>query len=103
MSEPDVAWHFDGQAFTGWCSRNGQLSAGEVPIQVMVAPPHEFTRGSHGTTEWQVGDLVHHQTFSYGEVLTVSGRDHTLEATIRFEGVGVKHLALHWANLEKIL
>ncbi|MCB1000795.1 MAG: ATP-binding domain-containing protein [Acidimicrobiales bacterium] len=50
----------------------------------------------------QVGDDVEHPTFGEGIILEVRGDGDRAEATIRFRGVGTKHLSLAWAPLKKL-
>ncbi len=50
----------------------------------------------------RVGDDVEHPTFGEGIILEVRGDGDRAEATIRFSGVGTKHLSLAWAPLKKI-
>ena len=49
----------------------------------------------------RVGDDVEHPTFGEGIILEVRGEGDRAEATIRFAGVGTKHLSLAWAPLKK--
>jgi DNA helicase-2/ATP-dependent DNA helicase PcrA len=50
----------------------------------------------------KVGDDVEHPTFGEGIILEVRGSGDRAEATIRFAGVGTKHLSLAWAPLKKL-
>jgi DNA helicase-2/ATP-dependent DNA helicase PcrA len=49
----------------------------------------------------RVGDDVEHPTFGEGTILEIRGSGERAEATIRFPGVGTKHLSLAWAPLTK--
>jgi DNA helicase II / ATP-dependent DNA helicase PcrA len=49
----------------------------------------------------RVGDDVEHPTFGEGTILEIRGSGERAEATIRFAGVGTKHLSLAWAPLTK--
>ncbi len=49
-----------------------------------------------------VGDDVEHPTFGEGVIVDVRGEGDRAEATIRFRGVGTKHLSLAWAPLKKL-
>ncbi len=50
----------------------------------------------------RVGDDVEHPAFGEGVIIEIRGTGDTAEATIRFRGVGTKHLALAWAPLKKL-
>ena len=50
----------------------------------------------------EVGDDVEHPTFGEGIILEVRGEGDRAEATVRFPGVGTKHLSLAWAPLKKL-
>jgi DNA helicase II / ATP-dependent DNA helicase PcrA len=50
----------------------------------------------------KIGDDVEHPTFGEGIILEVRGEGDRAEATIRFQGVGTKHLSLAWAPLKKL-
>ncbi len=50
----------------------------------------------------QVGDDVEHPTFGEGIILEIRGEGDRAEATVRFPGVGTKHLSLAWAPLKKL-
>jgi DNA helicase-2/ATP-dependent DNA helicase PcrA len=52
--------------------------------------------------ELKVGDDVHHATFGDGVIIELRGSGDKAEATVRFAGVGTKHLALGWAPLKKL-
>ena len=47
-------------------------------------------------------DDVEHPAFGEGVIIEIRGTGDTAEATIRFRGVGTKHLALAWAPLKKL-
>jgi DNA helicase-2/ATP-dependent DNA helicase PcrA len=49
----------------------------------------------------RVGDDVVHPTFGEGVVVELRGEGDRAEASVRFPGVGTKHLALAWAPLQK--
>ncbi len=49
-----------------------------------------------------VGDVVNHQRFGKGNVLSIEGKNADLKAEIRFENGGVKKLLLRFAKLEII-
>lgn len=49
-----------------------------------------------------VGDVVRHRHFGTGRVLEVEGEGQTAVATVHFQGVGVKRLALGYAPLERV-
>ncbi len=50
----------------------------------------------------RVGDDVEHPSFGEGVILEIRGQGDKAEATIRFPGVGTKHLSLAWAPLKKL-
>jgi DNA helicase-2/ATP-dependent DNA helicase PcrA len=50
----------------------------------------------------KVGDDVEHPSFGEGVILEIRGQGDKAEATIRFRGVGTKHLSLAWAPLKRI-
>jgi len=50
----------------------------------------------------KIGDDVEHPTFGEGIILEVRGEGDRAEATVRFPGVGTKHLSLAWAPLKKL-
>ena len=50
----------------------------------------------------RVGDDVEHPTFGEGVIVEMRGTGERIEATIRFRGVGTKHLSLAWAPLKKL-
>ena len=51
----------------------------------------------------RVGDDVVHPTFGDGIIIDIRGQGEKAEASIRFSGVGTKHLSLSWAPLKKVL
>jgi DNA helicase-2/ATP-dependent DNA helicase PcrA len=50
----------------------------------------------------RVGDDVIHPTFGEGIIIDIRGQHEKAEATVRFGGVGTKHLSLSWAPLKKV-
>lgn len=50
----------------------------------------------------RVGDDVEHPSFGEGVILEIRGQGDKAEATIRFAGVGTKHLSLAWAPLKRL-
>ena len=57
----------------------------------------------HGadTLGLRVGDDVEHPSFGEGVIIEIRGEGDRAEATIRFPGVGTKHLSLAWAPLTR--
>jgi DNA helicase-2/ATP-dependent DNA helicase PcrA len=53
-------------------------------------------------TKLIVGDVVNHQRFGKGNVLSIEGKAADLKAEIKFETGGVKKLLLRFAKLEII-
>jgi DNA helicase-2/ATP-dependent DNA helicase PcrA len=49
----------------------------------------------------KIGDDVEHPAFGEGVILELRGSGDSLEASVNFRGVGMKHLALAWAPLKK--
>ena len=101
--DPAWAWHHDGVGWSGWQYRAGELVFVDDPE--LMCPPADLAlvRRRTSTEEIAVGDVVRHPTFGLGVVLDTSGSGHTLEAMVRFQHAGVKHLALGWAKLEKVV
>ncbi len=64
--------------------------------QRVPAPTHSQELGL------RVGDDVEHPSFGEGVILEIRGQGERAEATIRFPGVGTKHLSLAWAPLRKL-
>jgi DNA helicase-2/ATP-dependent DNA helicase PcrA len=52
--------------------------------------------------DFSVGDLVKHQRFGAGEVVSFSGQRENIAANIKFKGTGEKKLLLRYAKLKKI-
>ena len=50
----------------------------------------------------KIGDDVEHPAFGEGVILELRGSGDSVEATVNFRGVGMKHLALAWAPLKKL-
>jgi DNA helicase-2/ATP-dependent DNA helicase PcrA len=50
----------------------------------------------------RIGDDVEHPSFGEGVIIDITGSGEKAEATVRFAGVGTKHLALAWAPLRKL-
>jgi len=65
-----------------------------------VAP--EIARDYPETDTFRAGDVVRHPTFGRGEVVECSGAGSRTTVIVRFPGVGVKRLMLHYAKLEKV-
>jgi len=103
VETPDRAWYFDGKSWSPWVS-DGDRTWLEPPPATLVQAPHtSLVRCVLAPGQWFRGDLVRHHSFGFGEVIDVRGSDHTAEAVVRFFEVGIKHLSLHWAKLEKVL
>jgi DNA helicase-2/ATP-dependent DNA helicase PcrA len=90
-----IEWRRDAAAATGFTSapssermaqRAGARSPGNLPIPSL-----------------KPGDLVNHQKFGLGSVVSCEGQGDSAEAKIDFGGdFGVKHLVLRYAPLEKL-
>jgi DNA helicase-2/ATP-dependent DNA helicase PcrA len=90
-----IEWRRDAAAATGFTSapssqrlaqRSGTRSPGNLPIPSLKS-----------------GDLVNHQKFGLGTVLSSEGQGDSAEAKIDFGGdFGIKHLVLRYAPLEKL-
>jgi DNA helicase-2/ATP-dependent DNA helicase PcrA len=70
------------------------MAAGKRPAP--SAPANSFELGL------RVGDDVEHPAFGEGVIIEIRGQGDKAEATIRFRGVGTKHLSLAWAPLKKL-
>jgi DNA helicase-2/ATP-dependent DNA helicase PcrA len=59
--------------------------------------------GNRPVPALRAGDMVNHQKFGLGSVLSADGHGDDAEAKIDFGGdYGVKHLVLRYAPLEKL-
>jgi DNA helicase-2/ATP-dependent DNA helicase PcrA len=70
----------------------------EAALRAGRAQPQQSGAESLGL---RVGDDVVHPTFGEGVVVELRGEGDRAEASVRFPGVGTKHLALAWAPLQK--
>lgn len=52
--------------------------------------------------EVKVGNIIKHERFGIGEVLSVDGDANSRKATVKFENSGIKHLLLKFARFEII-
>jgi DNA helicase-2/ATP-dependent DNA helicase PcrA len=71
------------------------IAAGRRPVD---AP----TPSDAVALDLKIGDDVDHPAFGEGVILELRGSGDSLEATVNFRGVGMKHLALAWAPLKKL-
>jgi DNA helicase-2/ATP-dependent DNA helicase PcrA len=82
----------------------GSGSAGSAPASERLAQ-RSGTRspGNRAVPALRVGDMVNHQKFGLGTVVSADGQGDSAEAKIDFGGdYGVKHLVLRYAPLEKL-
>jgi ATP-dependent DNA helicase UvrD/PcrA len=79
-------------------------SAAAPPASERVAQrPGVSSPGNRPVPVLKPGDMVNHDKFGLGTVMTVDGADDRAEAKIDFGGdYGVKHLVLRYAPLEKL-
>jgi len=87
-----------------------------VPSRFLEEIPEEVVERVQGPRPWEappsappraiptlsVGDLVHHRHFGTGRVLQVEGEGERAVATVHFQQVGTKRLALGYAPLERV-
>ncbi len=66
--------------------------AWEAPPAAVASPAPQLS----------VGDVVRHRHFGTGRVLELEGEGQTAVATVHFQGLGVKRLALGYAPLERV-
>jgi DNA helicase-2/ATP-dependent DNA helicase PcrA len=85
--DDDVDWHRERVV-------DAAINAGRLAVP---APSNSQELGL------KVGDDVEHPSFGEGIILEIRGQGDKAEATIRFPGVGTKHLSLAWAPLKKLV
>jgi DNA helicase-2/ATP-dependent DNA helicase PcrA len=94
-----------------WRRDAAAASYGASAVTVSSAPASERLGQRSGTRSpgnrpvpaLRAGDMVNHQKFGLGSVLSADGHGDDAEAKIDFGGdYGVKHLVLRYAPLEKL-
>lgn len=85
----------------------------EIPEDLLI---DENKKGSEGTAgarpigkdaqklkvQYKIGDLVEHKTFGRGQVLNVKRLNDDVELDVNFSSMGLKHLLVSFAPLEKV-
>jgi len=74
--------------------------APSAPEKPAAAPKRVRTQGGGRGTPFPVGARVRHTTWGAGVVRDYVGKGESAKVTVNFPGVGVKRLALKYANLE---
>lgn len=97
------AWFHDGSDWTGWQYVDRDLLFQREPTLQGPPPTVNLVRRQTPPDEIIEGDVVRHPTFGLGVVIDAHGTGKRMEAVVRFLDVGVKHLALAWAKLDKVV
>ena len=74
----------------------------EAAIAAGRRPADAPTPSDAVSLDLKIGDDVEHPAFGEGVILELRGSGDSVEATVNFRGVGMKHLALAWAPLKKL-
>jgi DNA helicase-2/ATP-dependent DNA helicase PcrA len=83
--------------------RRDETAATPPAMERASQRPGVISPGNHPVLALASGDMVNHDKFGLGTVLTVEGAGDRTEAKIDFGGeYGVKHLVLRYAPLEKL-
>ena len=83
--------------------RRDEASAAPPAMERVAQRPGVSSPGNRPVPVLRPGDMVNHDKFGLGTVMTVDGADDRAEAKIDFGGdYGVKHLVLRYAPLEKL-
>jgi DNA helicase-2/ATP-dependent DNA helicase PcrA len=83
--------------------RRDEASAAPPAMERVAQRPGVSSPGNRPVPVLLPGDMVNHDKFGLGTVMTVDGTDDRAEAKIDFGGdYGVKHLVLRYAPLEKL-
>ncbi len=83
--------------------RRDETSAAAPAAERLARRPGGSALGSRPVPSLQPGDLVNHDSYGMGRVLSVEGRGDDPEAKIDFGGdYGIKHLVLRYAPIEKL-
>ncbi len=80
----------------------GSDSHRERVVEAAMSAGRQPTQANSQELGLRVGDDVEHPAFGEGVILEIRGQGDKAEATIRFRGVGTKHLSLAWAPLKRI-
>jgi DNA helicase II / ATP-dependent DNA helicase PcrA len=83
--------------------RRDEKAATPTAMERTAQRPGVISPGNHNVPSLAPGDMVNHDKFGLGTVMTVEGVGDRAEAKIDFGGeYGVKHLVLRYAPLEKL-
>jgi DNA helicase-2/ATP-dependent DNA helicase PcrA len=83
--------------------RRDESAAAPPAMERVAQRPGVASPGNRPVPSLEPGDMVNHDKFGLGTVMTVDGGDDRAEAKIDFGGdYGVKHLVLRYAPLEKL-
>ncbi len=83
--------------------RRDESAAAPPAMERVAQRPGVASPGNRPVPSLEPGDMVNHDKFGLGTVMTVDGGDNRAEAKIDFGGdYGVKHLVLRYAPLEKL-
>jgi DNA helicase II / ATP-dependent DNA helicase PcrA len=83
--------------------RRDEKAASPPAMERAAQRPGVVSPGNHNVPLLASGDMVNHDKFGLGTVVTVEGAGDRAEAKIDFGGeYGVKHLVLRYAPLEKL-
>jgi DNA helicase-2/ATP-dependent DNA helicase PcrA len=83
--------------------RRDESAAAPPAMERVAQRPGVSSPGNRPVPALRPGDMVNHDKFGLGTVMTVDGADDRAEAKIDFGGdYGVKHLVLRYAPLEKL-
>ena len=80
----------------------GSESHRERVVEAAMSAGRQPTQANSQELGLRVGDDVEHPAFGEGVILEIRGQGDKAEATIRFRGVGTKHLSLAWAPLKRV-
>jgi len=85
-------------------TRSGAESRTERPAESSTVETRDTAwapKTDHVEVDFDVEDLVEHRCFGIGQVLDICGSGSEAKVTVRFEGIGIKKLALGLANLKR--
>ena len=80
----------------------GGLWQGEDSLASAIYSWNKASAPPVATPELKAGDHVHHATFGDGVVVSCQPVKDDSEVVVVFEGIGIKHLSLNFARLEKV-
>jgi DNA helicase-2/ATP-dependent DNA helicase PcrA len=83
--------------------RRDQSAAAAPASERLARRPGVNVPGNRNVPVLAPGDLITHDTYGLGRVLSVEGRGDDPEAKVDFgEDYGIKHLLLRYAPIEKL-